>query len=228
MTEDLEAALRGLGARIEVPDPPDVTASVRRRIALKPKRQILRPVLLGLLALVLAGAVAFAVSPEVRAGVAEFFGFAGVEFRQDAPPPIPTTTPPVLPGERTISLADARTLFQVQVPATLGDPQEVRVTDERVVTLIYDGLRLDEFDGNFGPAMGKFAQATDIERVRINDGEGLWIPRPHDVMYVDRAGEWQHQSARLSGRTLIWQSGGKTMRLEGELTKQEAIRIASN
>lgn len=226
MTDDLEAALRGLGTQIEIPDQPDITASVRKRIAQKPKRQILRPVLVGLLALFLAGAVAFAVSPEVRAGVAEFFGFAGVEFRQDSPPPIQTD--PVLPGERIISLDEARTQFRVQVPLALGDPKEVRVADGRVVTLIYDTVRLDEFDGDFGPAMGKFASAQDIERVRVGNTDALWIPRPHEVLYIDRAGNWQHQSARLSGKTLIWQSGDKTMRLEGELTKDEAIKIASS
>jgi hypothetical protein len=226
MTDDLEAALRGLGTQIEIPDQPDITASVRKRIAQKPKRQVLRPVLAGVLALFLAGVVAFAVSPEVRAGVAEFFGFAGVEFRPDSPPPVQST--PVLPGERIISLDDARTQLRVQVPKALGDPKEVRVTDGRVVTLVYDGIRLDEFDGDFGPAMGKFASAQDIERVRIGNAEGLWIPRPHEVLYIDRAGNWQHQSARLSGRTLIWQSGEKTMRLEGELTKEEAIKIASS
>jgi hypothetical protein len=227
MTDDLEAALRSLGTQIDVPDPPDLTASVRKRIAQQqqPKHRVLRPVLIGLLALLLAGAVAFAVSPEVRAGVAEFFGFGGVEFRQDSPPPVQTV--PILPGERVISLDEARKQFQVQVPAALGDPKEVRVTDGRVVTLIYDNVRLDEFDGDFGPAMGKFAHAQDIERVRINTAEGLWIPRPHEVLYIDRAGNWQHQSARLSGKTLIWQSGGKTMRLEGKLTKEEAIKIAS-
>jgi hypothetical protein len=226
MTDDLEAALRGLGTRIEIPEQPDITASVRKRIAQKPRRQILRPVLVGLLALFLAGVVAFAVSPEVRAGVAEFFGFAGVEFRQDSPPPIQTD--PVLPGEKTISLDEARTQFNVRVPKALGDPKEVRVGDGRVVTLIYDTVRLDEFDGDFGPAMGKFASAHDIERVKVGNTDALWIPRPHEVLYVDRAGNWRHQSARLSGKTLIWQSGDKTMRLEGELTKEEAIKIASS
>ncbi|MBP2320581.1 hypothetical protein JOF56_000966 [Kibdelosporangium banguiense] len=226
MSDDLEAALRSLGTQIEIPDPPDVAASVRKRIAQKQKRQILRPVLIGLLALLLAGAVAFAVSPDVRAGVARFFGFAGVEFRQDSPPPLPVT--PLMPGERVISLDEAKDKFGVRVPTALGAPKEVRVVDGRVVSLIYDDLRLDEFDGEFGPAMGKFAQAEELERVRVNDTDALWIPRPHELFYIDRTGAWKRESARMSGKTLIWQAGPKTMRLEGDLTKQEAIKIASS
>jgi len=226
MSDELEVALRDLGARIEVPEAPDITAKVRGRIAEKPRRHVLRPVVVGLVALVLAGAVAFAVSPEVRAAVAELFRFAGVEFRQDAPPPIPVT--PFLPGERVISLDEAKDTYGAQVPEELANPTEVRVVDNRVVSLLYPGMRLEEFDGDFGVAMAKFAHAEDIERVQVNGHAALWIPRPHEVLYIDRTGNWRRESARMSGRTLIWQQGGKTMRLEGDLTREEALRIASS
>jgi hypothetical protein len=226
MSDELEVALRRLGTQIDVPAPPDITAKVRSRIAQKPKRQVLRPILAGLAAVLLAGTVAFAVSPEVRAAVAEFFRFAGIEFRQDAPPPIPVT--PLLPGERAISLDEAKERFQAHVPGDLSNPSEVRVTDDRVVSLLYPAMRLDEFDGDFGPAMAKFTQAQDIERVQVNGTAALWIPRPHEVLYIGRNGEWQRESARMSGRTLIWQLGGKTMRLEGDFTKEEALKIASS
>ena len=99
---------------------------------------------------------------------------------------------------------------------------------EQVVSLLYPGRRLDQFAGDFVPAMAKFAHAQDIERVSVNGQEGLWIPRPHEVMYIDHNGLWQHESARMSGKTLIWQENGITLRLEGDFTKDEAIRIASS
>jgi hypothetical protein len=228
MTEDqLEAALRDLGARIDVPEPPDVTAAVRARLSAEPRPLIVRrPILAAALAILAAFALAFAVSPEVRAGVEYILKFAGIEFRDDPPPePLPT---PVVPGERTVSLEEARKIasFEIKVPGKLGTPKEVRVTD-RVVTLVYDNARVDEIDGRFGIAMGKFAHGDDIERLQIDGSEALWIPRPHEVLYVDRDGNWQSESARLSGSTLIWQDGRLTMRLEGTFTRDEAVAIAT-
>src|SRR5690242_8259982 len=126
MTDDqLEAALRDLGARIDVPDTPDITASVTARLSAKQRRTSkLRPVRTTVLAVLLAFAVALAVSPEVRAGVSEFLRFAGIEFRSDAPPPTltPSSTTPVLPGERVVTLDEARRQFPVIVPKALGQP----------------------------------------------------------------------------------------------------------
>ncbi|MET0135173.1 MAG: hypothetical protein ABW215_16460, partial [Kibdelosporangium sp.] len=156
MTEDqLEAALLDLGGHVDVPPMPDVAAAVREQIQQRPRRMVLRPVLATVLALIIALALAFAVSPEVRAGVARFLEFAGVEFSSDAPPaPLPA---PTVPGERIVTLDEAKKIapFEIHVLPKLGEPREVRVTD-RVVSLIYDKYRLDQFDGSFGPAMGKF------------------------------------------------------------------------
>ncbi|CAM4207909.1 hypothetical protein KIPE111705_45150 [Kibdelosporangium persicum] len=221
MTDDqLEAALRQL--RVDVPEPPNVEAQVRARLS-EPRRR--RPVLVTAAAVLLAFALAFAVSPDVRAAVSEFLRFAGIEFSRQPPPPIPET--PTVPGERKTTLDEARRRFDVKVPQALGQPAEVRVT-ERVVSLLYPGKRLDQFEGDFRPTMAKFAHAQDIERVRVNGHEGLWIPRPHEVMYIDPNGVWQDESARMSGKTLIWLENGITMRLEGDFTKDEAIRIASS
>jgi hypothetical protein len=223
MTDDqLEAALRHLD--IDVPEPPDVQAAVRGRRS-NPRRRVLRPILVTAAAVLIAFGVVFAVSPEVRAGVAEFLRFAGIEFSQETPPPVPPI--PMVPGENTISLAEARQRFDVKLPPALGEPSEIRATD-RVLSLLYDGKRLDEFDGEFGPAMEKFARAEDIERITVNGVPALWIPRPHEVLYIDRNSSWQHESARLSGKTLIWQDGHVTMRLEGDFSKDEAIRLASD
>ena len=52
------------------------------------------------------------------------------------------------------------------------------------------------------------------------------MPRPHEVLYVDRAGQWRTGSARLAGATLIWQIEGVTLRLEGRFTKTGALVVA--
>ncbi|SMD27243.1 hypothetical protein [Kibdelosporangium aridum] len=221
MTDDqLEAALRQLN--IDVPEPPDVQAEVRARLS-EPRRSVLRPILVAAAAVLLAFGLVFAVSPDVRAAVAEFLRFAGIEFRQDAPPPMPSI--PMVPGERTISLAEARQLFDVKLPPALGEPVEVRVSD-RVLSLLYNGKRLDEFEGDFRPAMAKFANEQDIEHLTVDGREVLWIPRPHEVLFINRHGRYQNESARMSGKTLIWQDGAVTLRLEGDFSKEEALRLA--
>jgi hypothetical protein len=227
MTDDqLEAALRDLGTRIDMPETPDVAAAVRTRIGQR-SRPHLRPVLTTILAILLAFAVALAVSPQVRAGVAEFLRFAGIEFRSDPPPPLPTTTVP-LPGERVVSLAEARAQagFELHVLQALGQPKEVHLGD-KVVSLLYDNVRVDEFDGTISPIMGKFVERDNMEQTTVNGFEAIWVAAPHEVIYVDRLGSTRTETARMSARTLIWQVGQTTLRLEGELTKEQALAIAN-
>jgi hypothetical protein len=225
MTDDLEDALRDLGTQIVVPEPPDVTAAVRARIAVKP-RFIARPVLTGALALLVAFAVALAVSPAVRAGVTELLRFAGIEFRSEPPPSTPQSPPP---DERNkVALDEARRILPIHLPAALGEPEEIRVVENRFVSLLYRGstVRLDEFNGQIGPVVAKFGDSLGVEKVTVNGTDGLWVPGPHEVVYIDRNGEWRTESARLSGKTLIWQVGEVTLRLEGDFTKEQALAIA--
>src|SRR5690349_12023495 len=96
----IEAALRDLGRQIHVPEPPDVTASVLTRINVPRRRNRW---LTALIAAVTAFAIAFAVSPAVRAGVFDLLEFAGVQFRTEPPP----TVAPPLPSQE-VSLDEAR------------------------------------------------------------------------------------------------------------------------
>jgi hypothetical protein len=178
--------------------------------------------------MLLAFAVALAVSPEVRAGVAQFLKFAGIEFTTAPPPPLPTTPRP-LPGERVVTLEEARrqAAFPVTVPKALGDPKEVHIGD-RFVSLIYDNARVDELDGGISPIMEKFAGiGGELEPVQVNGTRAYWVNGPHEVIYVDRGGSNRTETARLAGKTLVWQVGDVTYRLEGDYTKEQAISIAS-
>jgi len=66
---------------------------------------------------------------------------------------------------------------------------------------------------------------TQVERVKIGDA-GAWFQGPHVVMFQDRDGRFRESHARLARNTLVWQMGDITLRLEGGLTKDEALRIA--
>ncbi|MFD1051389.1 hypothetical protein ACFQ1S_40535, partial [Kibdelosporangium lantanae] len=171
-------------------------------------------------------ALALAVSPEVRAGVSSFLRFAGIEFNSDPPPPTTTNlTPPLLYGEWVVTLDEARQKFPVIVPVRLGIPKEVHVSD-RVVSLLYDNARVDEFNGTISGIMTKFAQQDQLEPITVNGVSGYWVNGPHEVIYDDPGDNTWTEAPRLAGRTLIWQVGTTTLRLEGDFTKEQALAIA--
>jgi len=66
---------------------------------------------------------------------------------------------------------------------------------------------------------------TRVERVAVGQG-GAWFQGQHVVMFQDRDGTFHEGRARLAASTLAWQLGGVTLRLEGDIPKDEAVRIA--
>ncbi|GAB2874613.1 hypothetical protein [Lentzea nigeriaca] len=216
--DDVEAALRDLGQQIHVPEPPDLTASVLTRIN-APRRR--NRWLTALVAAVTAFAIAFAVSPAVRAGVQNLLEFAGVVFREEPPP----TVAPPLPSQE-VSLGEARKQmpFEIHLPRRLGAPDKITVHEGRFVTLHYGDLRLDEFDGTVQETIGKLIHGEGVEQI----GDKVWIPYPHQIFYIDRNGEWHDEQPHGAGKTLIWQRGQVTMRLEGDLTKEKALEISAS
>jgi hypothetical protein len=189
-------------------------------------------------ALVLALAVvALAVAvPQSRAVIVHVLRLDGVELRQSpGPPPAPH---PSLPGEQRMTLAQARqrAAFPVIVPAKLGPPATVTVSDGgRVATLTYDRapygqVRLDEFDGHLDPVyFEKFVQAADVTEVRVNGTRGLWVTGPQEIVYVRSDGMIVQASARLTtGSTLIWGTPRVVLRLEGGFSKAAALAVAAS
>ena len=181
--------------------------------------------------LVLVAAVG-AATPVGRAAGEQLLRFVGVEFSRE-PGPAPVETPR-LPGEGRVSLEEARrdAGFPVLVPAALGAPEKVLISDKgRVVSLDYGALRLDEFDGHLNEILFQKFIGSDTEiyrKVKVNGVEAIWVSRPHVVWYVDRDGIERTASAHLSSTTLIWQSGNTALRLEGARNLRAAIDIAQS
>lgn len=175
--------------------------------------------------------VALALTPPVRAAVAEWFGFGGVIVRED-PGPGPTSAPPPPAAGSRLALEDAGALvgFDPMVPAELGRPDGVAVSDDRrVLSLSWrdageTAVRLDEFDGRLAPVFGKLAATTAM--VDVDGVTYLWFSAPHEVVVLDHDGRERTETARLAGRTLIWERDGMTLRLEGEMSMDRAITIA--
>jgi hypothetical protein len=145
---------------------------------------------------------------------------------------------PSFTGAR-ITLPEARTRMEgaLLLPRTpkLGKPDEIytiRASREDGVVLVYrEGLPpladtglslvLTEVPGEVEPAYltGKGAVESEPERVMVDEHPGYWIP----------AGSLPFGMGRhLPGNVLLWEQGGVALRLEANLQKEQAVRIAES
>ena len=246
--DPLPQELRALGRALDVPptDADVVAAAVLARIAdepvpaqsgwtgrararvgtlLRDRRRAALVALGGLL-------VALLLTPPVRATVADWFGLGGVVFRPG--PTVPSASaPPSATGGMTLEEAADLVRFTPVVPRALGAPDGVEVGSRgRLLSLTWDGpdgtRRLDEFDGRLEPMFVKTVGRQGAEYVEVDDEYALWFPEPHEVVLLDDSGRERTESARPAGPTLVWQSGGVTLRLEGVPDKRRAIEIAES
>jgi hypothetical protein len=208
----------------------------------------------GLAAVLLAAAVLVA-SPGTREAVARRLGLRGVGVELGGPPPPTVTT---RPGERldlglgervTLEEARRRVGFPVLVPGADGFRQPAAVfVDQAVPTggrvdLVYRarpglpaspftdvGLLVTEFRGQPTPEfLKKVTTLGMVQEVTVGGEPGYWFSgEPHFFTYRDAAGNLRDEQTRLAGNTLVWQRGELTLRIEGELSRQEALRIAES
>ena len=218
---ELDVALRELGRHVEFPPTPDLASPVRARLE-RPRRWR-RPLAIALAVLVVAVGAVLAVPP-ARTAVLDWLGLRGVSIvRVDELPPTPAIER--LDLGRQVTLEEAP--LWVLVPD--DKPDSVHVGNG-TVSLLWgtpDRVRLllTEFRGD--AFIEKLIEPDErVERVTVNGEEGAWLEQPHVVIFEDLRGRMRQSTARLAGRTLLWQHGEVTLRLEGDLSKEEALRIA--
>ena len=69
--------------------------------------------------------------------------------------------------------------------------------------------------------------ATVIEAVDVRGDPGLWLEgAPHVLAWIDRATGYRERPIRIRGSVLLWVHGGLTLRLEGRLSKAQALELA--
>ena len=245
---ELERELRDLGAAVAFPPTPDVAAAVRRRVeAAEPARRgfgFRRGLVVALAVLVVAVGAVMAV-PTARTAILEWLGLRGVTIERV--PTTPTATPTVSEVDdlglgRPVAVDEARrrVAYPLAVPPEeLGRPDGVYFSEEAPggqVAFVYlddeDEIRVlfSEFraglDADF---ISKTAgPETEIEPVTVDGAPGWWLAgEPHEFVYLDReTGKVRLETLRLAGNTLLWQRGELTLRLEGDLSREEALRIA--
>jgi hypothetical protein len=252
-TPDLAAAVTARLGEAPAPAPAPPTPADRARRWLAGLAGWRRLAAAGLAVVLLAAAVLVA-SPGTREAVARRLGLRGIGVELGGPPPPTVTTTPG--GRLELGLGDRVTLeearrrvdWPVLVPAAgLGRPDAVYVNEAVPsggrVDLVYRarpglpaspftdvGLLITEFQGQPTPEFLKKVTAMGVvEQVTVGGEPGYWFSgEPHFFTYQDAAGALREEQTRLAGNTLIWQRGDLTLRLEGELPKEEAIRIAES
>jgi hypothetical protein len=240
---DLELALVQLGRELDVPPAPDLAPHVRGRLAEAPAQ---RPwatrrrglvLALALLAVVLGAGLAV---PGTRAAILEFFHLRGVTIERVEELPTVSLQPDfneLFLGDRvTLTEARRRAAFDVVVPEALGEPDAVFFQDNPpggMVSLVYGAAAdpralLTEFQGRVDKVIyKKVAAGTHITALQIEGRPAFFLSGdPHEFVYLDRTGEYRQEIVRLAGNTLLWERGPLTMRLEADIDREEAVKIA--
>jgi hypothetical protein len=228
---ELERSLRELGGEVAWP----ATPALRPELAPRRGRLTLpggRPLVLGLAVLVAALAGVLALSPGARSAFLEIFRLEGARVELVDELPDVAAQPGVDLGERVgREEAERRVGFAL---LDLGEPDAVYVLDDRMASLVYGEperprLVLSQLRGSVWEGFVKKAGGggTTVEEVTVDGGDGLFVSGDeHFVMFRTADGRITDERTYLAGDVLLWNREGLLLRLEGELTRAEALELA--
>jgi len=251
---DLETRLEALARDIDWPATPQLSHRVLERVIRPPQRWYLTRWAVAAVAVVAAGALlAYGPSREVIAGWLNLHTF--IERVQHPPTPSPLPSSGLggglgLGSRTTLAAAQRHVSWKISVPAGLGQPDAVYLQlppdgpAQGEVTLVYSprtGIPVSTYSGVavlvteargtvdqnfFGKMLGP---GTTLEQVTVAGGPAYWISgQPHVFFFIDADGSFRNETLRLAGNTLILDDQGTIVRIEGNLTKAQALAIASS
>jgi hypothetical protein len=240
MPDRLERELREL--HVAWPETPDLAGTVATRIAAPPARPRWRPawrIGAALAATLIAAVMAV---PPARSAILDWLGFGSVRIVREEPSRLGAGL--ALGEPVTLEQARRRAGFALVVPAALGPPDAVYLTRGRV-DLVYRprpglprsgttgvGLLVTQFRATATPLIEKTAgAATTIERLRVAGDPAFFLAgAEHGFAYQPEGSSYGgFEEQRLAGNTLVVdRRDGLLLRLEGELSRDEAARIAAS
>jgi len=239
----LEHELSVLAAGL-FPETPELAPGVLARLDAAPAPRRRTPwvrAAIALAAVALVAILAVLAVPPARSTVLHWFGIGGVTVqRVERLPAVPAGGVVQVGVEVPLAEAQGRVPFRIlRLPeGSVAGPESIRVGRFAVeeVTFVYGSPRrprllLTEADGSLDVRFaGKLAGAgTRIERLTVGGRPALWIEgAPHQFFFVGPGGSVVPGTLRLARNTLIWQRDGVVLRLEGQLTKAEALRLAAS
>jgi len=249
--QELEEVLHQAGKHFPYPPQPDIVRAVMRRTTRQRPRLVWRPLVVGLavVALLCAGLL---LVPPARAAFIRFIQIGVIQIFLEPAPTVqatvqgnqPATASPVpqasflgLEGRTTLAAARKQVGFDIHLPAyppDLGDPDQVFVQDQGgpVVLLVWldpeqvERIRLSLMILGPGMPLGKSAPMM-LEDTLVHGEPAIWMEGNHVLFMNTLQGEGQIQLS-VSGNVLVWERDDLTYRLEGELSMEEARRIAES
>lgn len=228
----VEQRLTELGRELAFPPEPDLAS--RARASARGKPFPWRAAALAFVAVVAAVAIAFAVPP-ARSAILRFFhlGGATVERVKTLPQARERTLARGLGRPLPLPQAEDQVGFDLALPPLDRRPERAYVIRDSVATVLLRShgrtVLLSEFPSLGGEeALKKLAvNATVIDPVQVRGRAGLWLEgAPHVLTWIDRDTGYRERPVLVRGNVLLWLRGGLTLRLEGRLSKAQALELA--
>lgn len=233
---ELERALLAVGRDLDFPATPDLTGRVRSRLAegRRPSVFSRRALVVALAVLAVAVGAVLAV-PQARSTIRDWLGIGNVTIRYvEELPPVEQATAGLELGERmSIEEARERAGFRVRVPTVEGldAPPKVYYNEQSSqVAFLYGSeeepkLLITQADARGAIEKIVNLNVTDRELVVVEPGyAGVWLyGEKHAIFYPSTDHE---EPFRLVGNALVYEVDGVTVRIEAEISKDEALRIA--
>jgi hypothetical protein len=228
---ELERRLQELGGEIAYPATPRFDLGFDRRPA---RASRLRPLALGFAVLLAVLAGVLALSPGARSAFLEIFHIRGATVERVE------TLPDVRAqridfGERVSrDEAERRVGFELLdvgdkpdaifvrpdglASVVYGDPAQPRLVLSQARGAIYEGF-IKKTGGS----------GTTVLEVTVDGEPGLFVDGDeHFVMFRDENGAISDEQTYLAGTVLLWNRGDLLLRLEGDLTRDEALELAES
>ena len=228
----LEQRLQELGRELAFPPEPDLAPRVRERVHGRPFPW--RAVAIALAVVAVAVAVAFAVPP-ARSAILRWFRLGGASVELVDTLPHATERGQARGLGRPVPLAEAerRVGFELALPPLDRKPVRAYVIGDSIATVLLRShgrtVLLSEFPSvGEGEVLKKLAvNATVIDPVQVGREPGLWLEgAPHVLTWIDRETGYRERPILVTGNVLLWLDGGRTLRLEGRLSKAQALDLA--
>jgi hypothetical protein len=173
------------------------------------------------------------VVPQARTTILKWFHLRGVtvERVETLPPAEERSQAGGLGRPLSRDEAERAVGFQLALPPGTS-PRRLYVLDGALASVVLRSegrpLLLSEYRAADFSMLKKSATGkTVIEVVRVNGEPGLWLEGgPHTLTYFNRRGEFRERTIVIHGNVLLWIYGDLTLRLEGKLTKAQALDIS--
>jgi hypothetical protein len=236
--ERLGRALRGIEPMLVAPQPPDVAAAVSDAIrsGQRPGRRLSTG---ARLAILVAAALVLLAAAAVAARLVIDVGGIRIEPPPTAAPSVsrPPLTGPAFGEAMTLAQAESAAGFRPIIPRRLGTPDRVwlAVGDEPgsvlIATAWFPRPGLPRIPGTpYGASLIEVRGSADLVAKHVETrfadvSRGVyWIRAEHEVELLTGGGT---RVFVVTGHVLIWQHGELALRLETNLSRADAMRIAA-